>query len=202
MTVIDAKLARKLGLETGPAVDAISTSGPMTVAQSTADIRAGSIAIDDLPVLIADLPRFPTHGRIDGLLGMNFLAGRSFLVDLQRRCLDVDADSIPGTEMPATVVADRIAVQLHGVSFILDSGASFPVLMSERARGLAVRDGDLEMTTAGGRTRTTTATARVFGNRRAIFAPPTGHPREDGLLPLALFRAVWVSADRARVVLR
>ena len=191
MTVIDARL----GIAGSEPVQALTTSGPVRVMRGVAAIAAGSVAATDLEVLVMDLPRFPSHGRIDGILGMNFVKGRSFLLD--RRCLRLDAPPIEGEELAAQEVASRVAIAFEGASFVLDSGASFPVLMTERARRLAVKTGTVEITTASGRQRTERAR---FRNHDAVFAPPTGDKREDGLLPLTMFARVWVDASRRRVI--
>src|SRR5687767_4258212 len=61
------------GLEPSKTVEALTTSGPVEIAETVASsLRAGDIEVADLRVLIADLPRFPSHGRVDGILGMNF----------------------------------------------------------------------------------------------------------------------------------
>ena len=191
MTVVDSRL----GIAGSSPVEALTTSGPVRVTRGIASIEAGSLRVHELEVLVMDLPRFPSHGRIDGILGMNFVKGRSFLLD--RRCLHVDAPPIDGQELAAQEVASRVAITMEGASFVLDSGASFPVLMTERARRLAVKSGTVEITTASG--RQVTERAR-FRNRDAVFAPPTGDPREDGLLPVTMFGRVWVDAARTRVI--
>ena len=191
MTVVDSRL----GIAASSPVEALTTSGPVLVGRGIASIEAGSIAAAGLDVLVMDLPRLPSHGRIDGILGMNFVKGRSFLLD--RRCLHVDAPPIEGKELPAQEVASRVAITMDGASFVLDSGASFPVLMTARARRLAARTGTVEITTASGRQLTERAR---FRNREAVFAPPTGDPREDGLLPVTMFRRIWVEAGRRWVI--
>ena len=105
-------------------------------------------------------------------------------------------------------VVGRVAIDIDGLNFILDSGASFPVLMSEQARSLAVEEEALEITSAAGRQRMESATIPVLRIGRKIFrdvaaalAPGTD-PREDALLPIAAFESVYIAADRKSVVIR
>ena len=210
MTVVDQTVASRLRLPTGTSTTAITTSGTAAVARSiVSELRAGSLTVNDLAVLVLPLPSFPSHGRVDGILGMNALADRSFVLDVERRCLDIDPAEPRGSTVAAQEVASRVAISIDGVHFVIDSGASFPVLMSERARALGVPRGSTSVTTAGGTARMEAARIRelragnvLLRNVDAVFGPPTGDPREDALLPVTAFRRVYVDAARTRVILQ
>ncbi|HEX6178451.1 MAG TPA: aspartyl protease family protein [Thermoanaerobaculia bacterium] len=210
LTVIDRALAQRLRLPSGKPIEAITTSGAASVVRSTVtELRAGSLIVANLPVLVTPLPHFPSHGRVDGIVGMNALANRSFVLDVERRCLDIDAIEPEGTTLAAREVASRVTIAIDEVNFVLDSGASFPVLMTLRARALGVRNGASHVTTAGGVHAMESARIPELraGNVRlrdldAVFAPPTGDPREDALLPVTAFRRIYVDAARTRVILQ
>jgi len=128
---------------------------------------------------------------------------------VRRRCLEIDVEpQRGGATLDAQEVVGRVAIDIEGLSFILDSGASFPVLMSPRARSLAVKAEAVEITSAAGRQRMSSATIRVLRIGRKVFRDvavalaPGIDAREDGLLPITAFESVYISADRKSVVIR
>src|SRR5688572_6969730 len=91
ITVISPELAARVRTTAGRRIEAISTTGAVSVTETTLrELRAGEITVHDLPALIAPVAQWAAYGRIDGILGMNFLAGRSYLIDLRRNCLEPD----------------------------------------------------------------------------------------------------------------
>jgi predicted aspartyl protease len=209
-TVIDRSLARSLGLQVTGTLAAVSTTGAVSVEESiVGEMRAGKIILHHSPVLIAALPRFPSHGDLDGILGMSFFADHSVLIDVRRRCVEMGvAPPRGGVRVDARNVAGRVAIDIEGLSFVLDSGASFPVLMSARARSLAVQGEPMDVTSAAGRQRTRSATIPVLRIGRktfrdvAVALAPHTDPREDGLLPVTAFESVYIAGDRENVVIR
>jgi predicted aspartyl protease len=206
-SVIDRSVALQIGLRASRTVAAVSTTGVLDVGEAVVgELRAGAISAFDTPVLIADLPSFSSHGRLDGILGMSFFAGRSLLLDVGRRCAEVGIEAPRGTLLAAREVAGRIAVEIDGLQFVLDSGASFPVLRSARARARAGDGSTAEVTSAAGRRRMTTAILPVLHiGRRIVRAvsvaiAPDVDPREDGLLPVTFFSSIYIAADRKSVV--
>ena len=197
------------GVETSSTVEALATAGPIAVREGRARVfRAGAVEVHSLRVLVADLPRFRSHGRIDGILGMNFLEGKSVLLDVGRRCLSVGSKRVEGgTLMEAEEVAGRVAVHADGLRLVLDSAASYPVLMSRRARNLATVTGTFEMTSAAGRAQAESGTVRhlrigdiVLRDLDVALIDGTD-PREDALLPLTMFTTVFIAADRKTVTI-
>jgi predicted aspartyl protease len=197
------------GLSGGQTLQALSTTGPVTVRETTAEsLRAGTVEVARLRVLISDLPTFASHGRIDGILGMNFLEGSSFLLDVKRRCLTPHAEDVRGgSVVGAERIAGRIAVVTDGLRFVLDSAASFPVLTSERAQALAMARGTFDLTSAAGKVTARSAHVRALQVGRLTLRDldvallPDPSTTEDGLLPVTIFSTVYVSADRTSVTL-
>ena len=198
-----------VGVEPNAAAEAMGTTGLIAVREGIARVfRAGGVEVHSLRVLVADLPRFPSHGRIDGILGMNFMEGESVLLDVRRRCLSVGSGRIEGgTLMEAEEVAGRVAVRADGLRLVLDSAASYPVLMSRRARSLATVTGTFEMTSAAGRARTESGTVGLLRIGDIVLRDldvaliDGADPREDGLLPLTMFTTVFIAADRRTVTI-
>lgn len=192
-TVLDTRL----GITPSQWTTALTTTGPLRTGKATVSVRAGALE-KELEILIADLPTFPTHGRIDGILGMDMLAGHSF--SIRPGCVDVDVDPPGrGRTFDATEIAGRVAIRVDGMNLVLDSGASFVVLMSDRAQKLASETGTFQMTSASGTSVATAATVRLFGRDLPAALVRGVDSREDALMPISMFRSVWVSADRSRL---
>lgn len=209
MTVIDRPVAQRLGLKSSESIRALSSTGAVEVQRTiVSEFRAGSVVMKEMTVLIAGLPRFASHGHVDGILGMNFFAGHAVLFDVHNRCVELDTESQGRVTVSAHEVVGRVAIDIEGLSFILDSGASFAVLQSSRARALAQSEGAIEMTSAAGSRRVVTATIPVlhFGAMTLHDVPavlvPGGDPREDGLLPITAFATVYIAEDRRQVVVQ
>ena len=211
ITVIDRDVAARLQIGTAGELSAISTSGTMQVTRGVVETLAvGPIVRRDVGVLIASLPRFRNHGHLDGILGMNFFTGQSVLLDGRRRCLTLGADRVEGgTTYDAQEVAGRVSVHIGDLNFVIDSGASFIVLLSDRAKALAVVDREAEVTTANGSDVSEAGTigslrlgGRTMREVPAVLARSTGDPREDGLLPVTLFAAVYFDAARTHVIVK
>jgi predicted aspartyl protease len=208
ITVIERSVAQRIGLQPTRTIEAISTTGTLDVQEAMVDeLRAGNVSIVHTPALITVLPQFANHGHLDGILGMSFFAGRAVHLDIRRRCAEVDVAPPRGMTLDAHEVVGRVAVEIEGFNFILDSGASFPVLTSTHARALAVEEGGAEITSAAGRRRMSTATIPVLRIGRMIFRDvavalaPARDPREDGLFPITPFSSIYIAADRKSVVI-
>src|SRR5438445_1445360 len=208
-TVIDRVVARRIGLQPSRVLSAITTTGQLDVQVGVVDeLSAGTVSAVRALVLVTDLPSFPHHGHLDGILGMNFFAGHSVRFDIGRRCVELDVEPPLGVALEAHEVAGRVAAEIEGLNFVVDSGASFPVLMSPAARALGSQDGAVEITSAGGRRLLTAATiprlrigGMTFRDVAVVLAPARDH-REDGLLPITLFESIYFAADRKIVVIR
>jgi clan AA aspartic protease (TIGR02281 family) len=208
LTVVDRSVAERVGLSATGTLEAIATGGAMRVSTAVAEeFSAGIVKVRDLAVLITSLPTFASHGRVHGILGMNFLKGRSFVLSRRQGCLDLDVTPIAGDRLEAQEVVGRIAIEAHEMNFVIDSGASFVVLLSERARQLASRGGDATITTAAGQESAQTGTIPTLsiGKRKrhdvhAVLGRSTGNALEDGLLPVTFFQSLYVDASRTFVV--
>ena len=195
------------GLSSERTIEALTTTGPVKVREATAEtLRAEGVEVAGLRVLIADLPEFPSHGRVDGILGMNFMVGQSIFLDVKRRCLSLGLEEVNGDRLPARTEGGRALFVVDGLKFVLDSAASFPVLSSARARQLATAEGTFELTSAAGKTAAKSGRVRTLRlgsvTLRNVDVALIDQPSlEDVLLPVRLFSSVFISADRTSVVL-
>lgn len=208
MTVISRAVAERSGVRPIRAIQAVSTTGVLDLTKAEADVRAAGLSVAATDVLIGDLPRFSSHGRVDGILGMNFFAGHSMRIDVQNRCVEIDAAAPAGVSLDSHEVAGRVAIEADGLNLVIDSAATFAVLTSSRARGHAMIGSDADVTSAAGtrRERLAMIPRLRFGNliQRDVAAviSPRNDPREDGLLPVTLFETLFIAADRTHVIVR
>jgi predicted aspartyl protease len=209
VTVVDRDVADRLQIRAGGGVAVVSTSGEMQMESAKVSLRAGRLHRTDLDVLLTPLPRFRSHGRVDGILGMNFFEGQSVLLDAKRHCVEVGTRAPAGTTLAAQEVVGRVAARISGLDFVIDSGASFVVLMSDEAKSMARASARADVITVSGHDSSTAGTIdrlaigdAVLRDVPVVFARSTGDPREDGLLPVTMFRSVYINAERTQVVVR
>ena len=207
-TVIRPAVAKRVSATSSGTTVALSTSGPVEVRRATTrDLRIGALSVSSVNVLVFDFGRLERHGRVDGILGMDVLRGRSFAMDLPKSCIAIDVDEPAGSRFESTELAGRVAFRNAGLTFVIDSAASVVALMSPRARSLMRGDGTMFVSTAAGRKehRSGTIDRMTFGDIAVSNAPAAAgfhyDGREDVLLPVTLFSRVWVSADRRTAVL-
>jgi predicted aspartyl protease len=209
-TVITPDVAQKLGIAASETMQAVTASGTVNVQRAVVDdLVTGSVVIPRLTVLIAPLPHFNSHGHLDGILGMDFLTGRSFLLDVVHRCVELDAP-VPdrGSRIQSSEVVGRVALHVGELNFVLDSAASFTVLMSQRAASLASIDDTIELTSAAGRRNVASGVISqlhlgdiTLRDVPAAIVSKNAGTREDALLPVMYFSSVYVAADRHSVIL-
>lgn len=127
--------------------------------------------------------------RLRGVLGMNALRQRNFLLDL--RTGTVDFDVVPaerGVVIPFTWLEGRMVVEARvdgrRVRLVLDSAASHLVLFRAGERVEALEVGPAHWTGV-----------------TAVFLPGTVR-EEDGLLPAELFDWIYVDVTKQRLVAR
>lgn len=208
MTVLNAPLARRLGIAPLSSMEAVGTTGAVSAA--TASVEGFAIGPIDttLPVLIVELPEFASHGRVDGIIGMDVLAGRAFRIDVRRRCVELDAETpANGARLESEEIVGRVAIKSESLNFVLDSAASFAVLMSEPARKLVEVDQSIDLTSASGRERVKAGfIPRLRLGSLSLRDVPAAvsrqiDRREDALLPVRIFSSVYVDASRRFVIL-
>src|SRR5688500_17754801 len=112
-SVITPKLARRVGATMFGTTEAITTTGTVRVGRSVIEnVRIGAIRRPALPVLILALPEFPSHGRIDGIIGSDILAGHGYRIDVDGRCLHFDAQAVEGSRVEAEEIGGRMTLRV------------------------------------------------------------------------------------------
>jgi predicted aspartyl protease len=148
-SVVDVKVARKLGLE--------GQVEPLSLFNETVETRRvtlpglvlGPIHTGPLSVVVEDLARFESHlgVRVDGMIGLDVLDRQNFVVDYEsgtmafgegagngRAPLDAPETSVPFELGPGYAVVS-LDVEGQPLRLMVDTGARSLILFAPRVRG-------------------------------------------------------------------
>jgi hypothetical protein len=226
-TVVDAKLAAKLGLQPKGSVLASTYVGKAEVPIAWLEnLVVGPRSQVGLDVISVDLGRFfGLDGSIRGILGQDVLSRFNYHIDHRARNLVIEEEGDPefgpaGARIPFERRGGKpyIEVAVPGVRtttlrVMLDSGIPYPVIYADAASRLDLRAPIHE----GGRVAAQSGLGRrdliprvlerlkvgslELKNLTVYVTPRTemGRP-EDGILPLSLFDSVYVNNTYSFVV--
>lgn len=224
-TIVDPLLARQLSL---PALDHIQLTtlgGSQTLTRSSLRVlAAGQARVENLEVLVQDLGEMrKLDSRIQGMVGQNFLSHLNYLLDYRKHSLSIEQadeihDDMEGDRIPMEVTDNKMIVTSEAQSLgraklrlLLDSGANSVVLIQKasHALNLSGQANWVEVTSTGqvgmqvGRVRSLTVGSQQFHDIAVALpeaAPSDSERVEDGLLPTAFFRALYVNNRESFVV--
>lgn len=207
----DVKLASQLGLRPSFRVE-LATANGSTFAPGLrgVELAVGDRKAADMEVLLTDLAgvRRLSSG-IDGVLGQDFLSHFDYRLDFRLRRIFFET-APPESPKSVTLAFTRSngcpMVETSLGRLVLDSGANQLVLF----RASAGNNGAYSVTTAAGISSFAAATStpalliagRRFSAGEAAVLPPSPSRREDGLLPVHLFRSIHVSNSTGRLTLQ
>lgn len=206
MNQVEASLASKIGLAQTLRTEMATVTGIIPVAGGrVAEVSLGSAKASDQEFLYTTLDgahRLSTN--IQGVLGQAFLAHFDYLLDFADHFLVFGATAPEGgTRIGFETIDGCPVIETSEGNLVLDSGANVTVLY--RAR-VPVSDGPTIRTASGA-----AAVARIENLRLGIAgrhyhpASAVSIPRAllkgDGLLPVSLFRAIFISNSSKYVVL-
>jgi hypothetical protein len=204
VNLIDTDAARKIGLNAASQVELTSATGTSSVRESDGN----EVALDSA---VADHQKFIVMGleavhRLDpairGVLGQWFLARFDYTLNLKAKRLEFGAQPATGARTGFTVVNGRPVIPTSLGGLVLDSGAAQLVLFgveSERAT-------DARLLTSTGSAPVGSASRKlIVAERRvwqgdAVTMSSRTEPGVAGLLPLSLFRSVYVSNSEGYAV--
>lgn len=214
-SLLDPKLAERLGLKAQFRVEMVTQLKTSLVpGMRTQGLRVGKTALPELELVFQDLTEAQQlYPAIDGLLGLNALAGFNFMLTPGSGRLELGGPRPLGPAVPFTRMEDRIALKARmgneTLDLILDSGSTHVVLFRKPAAmaktpAVFTTFGTLE----GARAVVPTAWTAdlIFSDRLRVGMQPAAIvPRSqtevEGLLPAALFKRVYVDQARGEVVL-
>jgi hypothetical protein len=206
--LIDEKLAQSIGLKASFRSELASSTG-VTVAPGSNDVQVVLDSQKSEPQKFLFL-RLAFHDRwpdVKGVLGQEFLWKLDYTLDLRAKQLTFGKLDQPGTRIPYRLINGRMAVSTNLGALVLDSGTDRLVLFGIKA-DLGVAD-EREMRTFTGSQKIGMAFRKLLtieGRRiwqgAAVAIPNQPEPEVDGLLPLGLFRAIYVSNSEGYMVLQ
>lgn len=222
-TIVDTALAKKLNLPTLKQIQQTAVTGSQTVGVGVlAKLSLAGVEVDSLPVLEQDLSGLRrVDARIAGIVGQNFLARFNYLVDYRAHSLQIEEKeeiraTLDGEAVAVEVIQHRMILAAEAtvkggtkLRLLLDSGANALVLMGQAASALdsPMLQAKVETSAAGaaavraGRVDLTVAAHAFRGVPASLMPNAPPQPIGDGLLPMALFDAVYVNNAQGYVVL-
>lgn len=219
-TIIDPALAAKLNLKPSSDTEVLTIAGSERVQRSSLNL---SWLLEQAPVKVSVIVenlgrlRLPDQ-RIQGILGSNFLSQFDYFVDLRSRLIRLNPENIPeGERQPFTFGQGRILVEAAApgyangpLRFSLDSGTWEVVLFSGEHDLSGGAPQQVAHTVSGSKTMRAyqlkvLTIGSYFAHDLSAAIVDLGPQRqgrlEDGLLPMALFRSVYVCNSQRFVIL-
>jgi hypothetical protein len=217
-SAITPTAAARLRLVPRYQVEAVTAAGTRTVpAARAAGAGVPGAMAADVELMIDDLPGIPSDaGRVDGVLGQNFLTHFNYLLDYRHARILFEPGSLTkgrdgrGGAIPFELVDGRTVVPVGGLSrrawrLVLDTGTSHLVLFREFH---GATNGRSVLNTVIGSVTVRTATVALIeiggtavGPVTAAIVPRDAGRSEDGLLPGRLFHAIYINNREKYLVL-
>ncbi|MBL8232628.1 MAG: aspartyl protease family protein [Bryobacterales bacterium] len=207
-TSVTPRLASRIGLQTPYAVEVFTLTGGHAAAAGRADVTVGDAVALQTEVVVQDLALAKgLDQRVEGVLGQSFLGRFRHLVDYANARLSFQPPRPPqGVRMPIERADGGWVVRAGGRRLLLDSGSTALILFAREAQGFRP-NGTVELSTVNGRRNAAFGRLRELcmdGLRlRDLPVVLAGAVKRDadGLLPLALFRSVYVDPMERWVIL-
>jgi len=224
-TIVDPALARRASLVALDRIPLTTIGGTQTVVRSSMrTLAAGPAHVENLEVLVQDLSELRSvDSHIQGIVGQNFLSHFNYLLDYRKRSLQIELaseirDVTDGNPVRAEVSDNKMLIasdiQSRGetkLRLLLDSGANMVTLIHRRPQmpDSIARENWLQLTATGqagpqvAHIQTLTVGSHRFHDIEVALpeAQPADAERiEDGVLPTALFRVVYVNNREGFVI--
>jgi predicted aspartyl protease len=222
-SVVDPSIAARLSRDLRGPVEQTTLAGVQSLARVLiGNLAIGSAEAKDLPVLVQDLSELrKIDSRIVGIAGEDFLERFNYMLDYDKhvvrfeRATEID-DSVEGKRLEVEAGENRLLIGCDAqarnhahLHLLLDSGATSVVLLRGASRLLDIptQTTGFEITSGGqiglqvGLLHELMVGTEKFRNLPAALA--TAKPSEDvgdGLLPTALFHAVYINSREHFVI--
>ena len=206
LNTIDPKLAQSIGMTATFRTQLTSSTGVIPAAGSEgADVRLGPVTAGGQVFLFTGMDAVhQLSSDIQGVLGQVFLSQFDYLLDLRNGRIEFGKRALDGQGARAgfQIVQGRAVVDTSLGPLVLDSGAHVMVRF-----GVESGQATAKMLTMSGTTDVGTVFSRlVFGDRTlwrgdAIAVPQTAEAGAAGLLPVGIFKSVYVCNSDRYIVL-
>jgi hypothetical protein len=203
---IDVNLARSIGLRATFQTKLTSSMGATSVSGSDGvEVFLGSAKADAQRFLF--LPPDTLQERLPGIrgvLGQWFLYRFDYTLDMRAKRMEFGEQNPNGTRAKFEMVNGEPVVSTSLGNLILDSGASQLVLFGVRRGGENGLRGDLRTVTGSQEVGLVTGRPLIIEGRKisrgAAVAIPNRTPGVDGLLPIGLFKVIYICNSQGYLV--
>jgi hypothetical protein len=203
VNLIDISLARTIGMNATFLDDLATPSGATVLPGSDGhEVALGSVKAGGQKFLFSGTVH-QLLPDVQGVLGQWFLSGFDYLLDLRGKRLEFGKQNIGGRRAQLRMLNGRTAVSTSLGDLVLDSGAArvtlFGVDPGRRRKGY--------LQTVGGSQTVGMVFSRLVVEGRniwrgdAVAIPAQAEPGVAGLLPLRLFRTIYVCNSEGYVIL-
>jgi hypothetical protein len=206
INLIEAGLARKIGMNATFQVDLASSSGKtVAVGSDRNEIAVDSAKAGEQRILFSKLEAI--HNRmpdVQGVLGQWFLVRFDYVLDLHGKRIEFGMPQQGGTRAPFKWVNARPVVSTSLGDLALDSGSARLVLFGVQPGNDPGSKAELR-TLAGSQQigkvfRTLLIESRKLWEGGAVAIPNRPEPGVDGLMPLAFFKSIYFCNSQGYVV--
>jgi hypothetical protein len=220
-TLIDADLARQLGIAPVDRVRLESSNGPAVLTRTFAVIALGPARVLNSEVLVGPMNALHSLDRkIRGMVGQSFLRHFDYILDNSHAAIELAVDA----EQPMAFAGRRLDLsRMHSLpivaanlkdssqlNLVLDSGASNVTLFGGNRRnpsGLRMEVSSAELRSSVSTSRVATARINLevagygFRDIRAALEDVYSPGEVDGMLPTSLFSRIYFNNSKGYVVL-
>lgn len=207
VNLIETGLARKIGMNPTFQVDLASAAGKTPTQGSDGNnVVLDSVRADEQKFLLSGLEAIHNSSPdIQGVLGQRFLAQFDYTLDLRDKRLEFGKQNRNGTRSRLKWVNARPTVSTSLGDLALDSGAARLILFGFQPDNGSSSKAELRTVSGSQQVGLVSGKALVIEGRNvwngeAVTMPSRNEPGVDGLLPLSLFRAIYVCNSEGYVV--
>ena len=195
VNLIEPALAAKSGVRFTAQTEVASAVGKLTVLQSDDnEITLDSVSAANQRFVLHDLkPLQSLDPNICGILGQWFLAQFDYTLDLRGKSLIFGRFAVPAVSpIPFNLVNGRMVISTNLGALALDSGAHNLILYNVKA----VQGGEIRTLTGSKTVGSVIRDVIIAGEKiwhgDAVTLQNNTEPGVDGILPLNIFRKVYV----------
>jgi hypothetical protein len=207
VNLIETGLAKKIGMNATFAVDLTSVSRKTSVHGSNGnELAIGSVKAADQQFLFSPLDAIHRISPdIQGVLGQGFLNQFDYVLDLHGQRLEFGKQERTGARVAFKMINARPVVHTSLGYLALDSGADWVILYGIKPEIGGDFMGELRSVSGSTKINVVTRKPLLIDGRKiwggdALAIPDQPEPGVDGLLPLSLFKAIYVCNSESYVV--
>jgi hypothetical protein len=204
---IDPAIGLSIGLTATSHTTLVTSTGAILAAAGEArEVRLGGIAAERQMFVFAGMDAVHQVSRdLQGVLGQAFLSQFDYHLNLEDRRLEFGEEGLDrdGIRADLLTARGRPVITTSLGRFVLDSGAHGVIRFGVRSGNVSQ-----ELVTVSGILKVGTVASRIEINGYtvwhgdAVVIPNSPEGDADGLLPVQLFKSVYVSNSKRYVVLR